>query len=49
MQRVIERIRCNKIKCKKFGDIVESIDVHDFKWCSCGAVAVDCGCEYLRN
>ena len=47
MQRIIERIRCNKIKCKKCGDIIESNDVHDFKWCSCGAVAVDGGHEYL--
>ena len=49
MQRIIERIRTNKIKCKKCGDIIESIDVHDFKWCSCGAVAVDGGREYLRR
>lgn len=49
MQRVIERIRCNKIKCKKCVDIIESTSVHDFKWCSCGAVAVDGGHEYLRR
>lgn len=49
MQRVIERIRCNKIKCKKCGDIIKSTRVHDFKWCSCGAVAVDGGHEYLRR
>ena len=49
MQRIIERIRTNKIKCKKCGDIIESIDVHDIKWCSCGAVAVDGGREYLRR
>ena len=49
MIRTIEQIRTNKIKCRKCGDIIESIDVHDFKWCSCGAVAVDGGCEYLRR
>ena len=49
MQRIIEKIRNNKIKCKKCGDIIESIDVHDFKWCSCGTVAVDGGREYLRR
>ena len=49
MIRTIERIRTNKIKCRKCGDIIESIDVHDFKWCSCGAVAVDGGREYLRR
>lgn len=49
MIRTIERIRTNKIKCKKCGDIIESVNVHDFKWCSCGAVAVDGGREYLRR
>lgn len=49
MIRTIERIRTNKIKCRKCGDIIESINVHDFKLCSCGAVAVDGGCEYLRR
>lgn len=44
-----ERIICNKIQCKNCKDIIESIDVHDFKWCSCGAVAVDGGLEYLRR
>lgn len=49
MQRKLKRIRCNKIKCKKCNDIIESTYVHDFKWCSCGAVAVDGGHEYLRR
>lgn len=49
MIRTIEQIRTNKIKCKKCGDIIESINVHDFKWCSCGAVAIDGGREYLRR
>lgn len=49
MQRIIDRIKTNKIKCKKCGEIIESISVHDFKWCSCGAVAVDGGHEYLRR
>ena len=49
MIRTIERIRTNKIKCRKCGDIIESIDVHDFKWCSCKSVAVDGGQKYLRR
>lgn len=49
MQRIIDRIKTNKIKCNKCGDIIESTSVHDFKWCSCGAVAVDGGHEYLRR
>lgn len=49
MIRTIEQIRTNKIKCRKCGDIIESINVQDFNWCSCGAVAVDGGREYLRR
>ena len=43
------RIVINKIKCKKCGDVLESKSVHDFKFCRCGAVAVDGGHDYLRR
>lgn len=49
MIRKINRIRTNKIKYKKCGVIIESTNVHDFKWCSCGRIAVDGGHEYLRR
>lgn len=39
----------NAIQCKKCGSIIESISVHDFKFCSCGACAVDGGKEYLKR
>ena len=39
----------NKIRCKKCGDIIESISTHDFKFCSCGACAVDGGHDYLKR
>ena len=39
----------NVIRCKKCGDIIESKSVHDFKFCKCGAVAVDGGKDYLRR
>ena len=39
----------NRIRCKKCGEIIESFSVHDFKWCSCGSVAVDGGKDYLRR
>jgi len=39
----------NKIKCKHCGDIIESKHVHDYKWCSCGTVAVDGGHYYLKR
>ena len=39
----------NKIRCKKCGDIIESVSVNYFKFCKCGAVAVDGGFDYLRR
>lgn len=42
-------IIANKIKCNKCGEIIESKSEHDFKFCKCGAVAVDGGLEYLRR
>lgn len=43
------KIILNKIKCKKCGEEIESCFVHDFKFCKCGAVAVDGGREYLKR
>ena len=43
-----EEIISNKIKCKKCGDIIESKSTNDYKKCSCGAVAVDGGKDYLK-
>ena len=42
-------ILVNKIRCRKCGDEIESESVHDFKWCKCGACAVDGGHDYLRR
>lgn len=39
----------NTIRCKKCGNVIESTYAHDFKFCSCGAVAVDGGKDYLRR
>lgn len=39
----------NRIKCLKCGDIIESKSVHDFRWCSCKACAVDGGHYYLKR
>jgi hypothetical protein len=43
------RIKSNKAKCNKCGDIIESKSVHDFVTCKCGAIFVDGGHEYLRR
>lgn len=45
----MNKIIVNKIKCKKCGDIIESTYRHDFKFCKCGAVAVDGGNDYLKE
>ena len=44
-----KKIISNKIKCKKCGDIIESKSINDYKRCSCGAVAVDGGKDYLKR
>ena len=45
----MRKILFNRIKCKKCGDIIESVTVHDFKFCRCQTVAVDGGHEYFRR
>jgi hypothetical protein len=42
-------IICNQIRCKKCKDLIYSAHRHDFRYCKCGHVAVDGGCEYLRR
>lgn len=44
-----KKIKINMIKCNHCGDIIVSESVHDFRFCSCGTVAVDGGNEYLRK
>ena len=43
MKNIIE----NKAKCLKCGDIIESIDRHDYVQCSCGNISVDGGKDYI--
>ena len=45
----MNKIIVNRIKCKKCGDVIESIHTHDFKYCSCKSVAVDGGKDYLKR
>ena len=44
-----ERIIRNSIRCRKCGDDLVSEHRHDFRWCNCGAVAVDGGTAYLKR
>ena len=43
------KIKKNAIKCNHCGDVIESTHRHDFKYCSCGTVAVDGGKDYCRR
>ena len=45
----MKKILCNKIKCKKCGDIIESKNRHDFVTCKCGSVAIDGVNSYLKR
>lgn len=49
MEKKKQIIKVNKIKCKKCGNIIESKTTNDLKRCSCCAVAVDGGKEYLKR
>lgn len=37
-----------RMKCTKCGDVIQSTYRHDFKWCKCGAVAIDGGDSYTK-
>ena len=45
----MKKIKINMIKCRHCGDVIESKHIHDLQRCSCGAVEVDGGREYLRR
>ena len=43
----MQEIKTNKVRCKLCGDVIESKSAHDFKFCKCGAIAVDGGHKQL--
>jgi hypothetical protein len=45
----MERIVRNAARCRKCGDELESENRHDFVTCSCGALSVDGGLDYLKR
>ena len=45
----MEKILVNIICCKKYGNIIESTHLYDFKFCRCGAVAVGREKDYLHR
>lgn len=45
----MKKIKVNKARCKKCGDVIESKFRHDFQSCKCGAIFVDGGRDYCRR
>lgn len=45
----MKKIKTNKVQCIYCNEVIESKSVHDFKWCSCGKIAVDGGLDYLKR
>lgn len=43
------QIISNQVKCLKCCDTPFSKHRHDYQTCSCGSIAVDGGCDYLRR
>lgn len=43
------KIKRNAAKCLKCNDVVESVHVHDFKYCKCQSIFVDGGKDYIRR
>ena len=39
----------NSAKCRDCGDVLVSTHVHDWVQCSCGAIFIDGGGEYIRR
>jgi len=37
-----------KVRCKKCGDVIQSMSVHDMKTCQCRAIAIDGGGCYTK-
>jgi tRNA(Ile2) C34 agmatinyltransferase TiaS len=42
-------VTLNKAQCKLCGDIIESLNTHDYNRCSCGEIAVDGGKSYIKR
>lgn len=45
----MDKILINKIQCRNCKDILISNFTHDFKYCTCGAVGIDGGKDYLKR
>ncbi len=39
----------NAVRCLNCNEIIESINVHDMRYCSCGVTSIDGGLEYTKR
>lgn len=44
-----EKIIRNALKCMMCDTVIESLHVHDFKYCKCGNAFIDGGLSYFRR
>ena len=44
----MKKVICNKVRCKKCNDIIESKHNYDFRYCKCGSIFVDGGKVYQK-
>lgn len=45
----MKAIKRNAAKCLKCNSTIESMHVHDFRYCKCQSIFVDGGKEYIRR
>jgi hypothetical protein len=45
----VRKIIRNAAKCLKCNDVVESVSLHDFRFCKCESIFVDGGRHYIRR
>ena len=45
----VMKIIINRAKCLRCNDVIVSAHGHDFRYCKCGAIAVDGGHSYLKR
>lgn len=45
----MNKLKINRIRCKKCGDIIDSQTRHDFRVCQCGTCGIDGGHDYAER
>lgn len=48
MDKFIKKIKVIAVKCPECGDLIYSRARYDFRYCSCGEIAIDGGFDYVK-